>query len=271
MKYISRKIGKWMPGDKDADHRVAVDSRPRLSGIMDTVNATLAHEGKETKLPSEFYDAKMRGYVDKIAVEEWFKGYAESKEYRELGIGGLMGDMVGRMVSVTDRRADPLGILEVGGNGANLGVGRGGEKRITFGLSGAHDTTLAAALTSIGAFDGESWPPFTSHIAFELFKKSAAADISKETPAIRPRETGGNWWAWMTGGPKQQDPTGAVQRAPLEEFGEAKKKQLDGYYVRVRYNDKVMKVPGCKPVGKHLDGDDSFCTLVRTLTSRGSG
>jgi acid phosphatase len=33
------------------------------------------------------------------------------------------------------------------------------------------------------------------------------------------------------------------------------------YYVRVRYNDKIMQVPGCKAEGKHLEGDTTFCTL----------
>jgi len=37
--------------------------------------------------------------------------------------------------------------------------------------------------------------------------------------------------------------------------------KLNGYFVRIRYNDKVMSVPGCKAAGKHLEGDDTFCTL----------
>ena len=73
--------------------KVAVDSRPRLSGVMDTINSTLAH-GPETRLPKEFYDKKGRAIIDKIGVEEWFSGYNESEEYRKLGIGGLMGDVV---------------------------------------------------------------------------------------------------------------------------------------------------------------------------------
>ncbi|KAF1811410.1 hypothetical protein P152DRAFT_53926 [Eremomyces bilateralis CBS 781.70] len=52
------------------DGPVAVDSHPRLSGIMDTVNATFAHGGP-TKLPSEFYGPKLGEILDKVAVEEW--------------------------------------------------------------------------------------------------------------------------------------------------------------------------------------------------------
>ncbi len=61
---------------------------------MDTINATLAH-GPETRLPKEFYDEKGRRILQKIAIEEWFSGYTESREFRMLGIGGLMGDVVG--------------------------------------------------------------------------------------------------------------------------------------------------------------------------------
>lgn len=84
MQYVNSKITKWMP---QASKTVAVDSHPRLSGIMDTINSTIAH-GPETRLPSEFYDPKLRSIVEKIGVEEWFHGYNENKEYRKLGIGG---------------------------------------------------------------------------------------------------------------------------------------------------------------------------------------
>lgn len=96
VKYLDRLIGKWMPDrstDSAIQNKVGVDSHPRLSGIMDTINSTLAH-GPATRLPKEFYDTKGRAIIDKIGVEEWFSGYQESKEYRMLGIGGLMGDVV---------------------------------------------------------------------------------------------------------------------------------------------------------------------------------
>ena len=69
MEYLSSLISKWMPVQKDGSHNVAVDSHPRLSGITDTVNSTLAH-GPKTRLPSEFYDSKGRDIMDKIGVEE---------------------------------------------------------------------------------------------------------------------------------------------------------------------------------------------------------
>ena len=167
MEYLNRQIGKWMP---ESSKRVAVDSHPRLSGIMDTINSTLAH-GPETRLPGEFYDDKGRDIIDKIGVEEWFSGYQESQEYRALGIGALMGDVVARMVGSVERNSND-GLLEIGGKDGISGSGRGGEKAIKLALSGCHDTTLAAVLASLGAFNGEKWPPYTSHIALELFKMS---------------------------------------------------------------------------------------------------
>lgn len=66
MDYLNRIYGKYMPEGT----RVAVDAKPRLSGIMDTVNSTLAH-GPETKLPDVFYDSKALETMEKISVEEW--------------------------------------------------------------------------------------------------------------------------------------------------------------------------------------------------------
>lgn len=69
MAYLSSLISKWMPEQIDGTHDVAVDSHPRLSGIMDTVNSTLAH-GPKTRLPNAFYNPKGRDIIDKIGVEE---------------------------------------------------------------------------------------------------------------------------------------------------------------------------------------------------------
>jgi acid phosphatase len=52
-----------------------------------------------------------------------------------------------------------------------------------------------------------------------------------------------------------------IARKPMTDLTTAQREQLNDYYVRIRYNDKVMQVPGCKAEGKHLDGDTTFCTL----------
>lgn len=75
------------------------------------------------------------------------------------------------------------------------------------------------------------------------------------------------WFAGLFG--DQSSPTSqrtelpvGIARKQLDELSGSDKSKLDGYFVRIRYNDKVMSVPGCKPDGKHLEGDESFCTLV---------
>ncbi|KAF2827889.1 histidine acid phosphatase-like protein [Ophiobolus disseminans] len=260
MKYLSKVLSKYMPGEAN----IAVDSHPRLSGIMDTLNATDAH-GPATKLPKDFYDPKARAIIDKIAVEEWYSGYTESTEYRMLGIGGLLGDVTSRMTGSVERNGND-GLVEVGGDDGKLGKGRGGETVVKFAMSGCHDTTLAAALVSLGAFENEKWPPFTSHIAFEMFRKRSASSIPRTTTSVQqlasPKPQ--SWWSSLFGSTKtfkEDDAPTGIARKPLVDLTQSQRDELKDYYVRIRYNDKIMQVPGCKADGKHLDGDTTFCTL----------
>lgn len=254
--YASKKIGKWMP---DEDQRVAVDSRPRLSGIMDTINATDAH-GPGTKLPREFYDPRLRGIIDKIAVEEWYAGYKESQEYRTLGIGGLLGDVVARMVGSAERTpAD-------GGYEVSQTLNRATTAPIRFGMSGCHDTTLAGVLSSLGAFEGEKWPPFTSHVAIELFRKDSQASQTQDGPT--PAQPNPSWLSKIRGGAGRAGvPPAGIGRKRTEDLTDSEKQKLDGFFVRIRYNDRPVTVPGCRAPGNHLEGDESFCTLVSIWSS----
>ncbi len=296
MAYLTKLMGKWMP--ESSDKRVLVDSHPRLSGVMDTINATLAH-GPETRLPKEFYDPAARAIIDKLAVEEWFSGYQENREYRMLGIGSLIGDVVERMTSKIEGAG--LSINEIGGENGRLGRGRGGETGIRFALSGCHDTTLAAILVSLGAFNKEKWPPYTSHIAFELFRAKengrgeSSPDADLLTPTIpvstEPRsETQqaakpgfftsflGLRYLSPFGGESSSDsrassprssplstpsipPKDLVARKAYSSLTEDQQARLENYYVRIRYNDKVMKIPACAKPGNHYGEDESLCTF----------
>ena len=264
MDYLNSLLRKWMPSESE----VKVDSHPRLSGIMDTVNSTLAH-GPKTRLPPSFYDAKAREIIDNIGVEEWFSGFKENNEYRKVGIGSLAGDIVTRLVGSVEKSGND-GLLEVGGEDGRLGTGRGGEKDLKFGMSGCHDTTLAALLASLGCFDGEKWPPYTSHLSFELFKRAGtpreSMNVDKlDTPvtARSSHEQNQNTFkAFFGSGGKTKLATEGISRKTLDEFTSTEKEKLQGHYVRIRYNDRPVVVPGCKLPGKHLEGDESFCTLV---------
>ena len=267
MQYLSSLISVWMPSQSP----VKVDSHPRLSGIMDTINSTLAH-GPETRLPASFYDPKGRKIIDKIAVEEWFSGYKESNEYRKVGIGSLAGDIVARMVGSVEKSGND-GLLEIAGEDGDLGAGRGGEKDIKFGLSGCHDTTLAALLSSLGCFEVEEWPPYTSHLAFELFRKADSPRDSIDgdnldqpvTASSSQKQNQSPSKTFFGSGGKTKVATEGMPRKSTEDLTSVEKEKLRGHFVRIRYNDRPMVVPGCKLPGKHLEGDESFCTLVRTL------
>ena len=270
MDYLNNLISKWMPTDSP---RVAVDSHPRLSGIMDTINSTLAH-GPRTRLPSEFYDDRGLTIIDKIAVEEWFSGYRESAEYRTVGIGSLVGDIVSCMVGSVQRNRN-IRVAESGTQAGHASEVMSGGNKFKFTLSGCHDTTLAAILTSFGAFDNEKWPPYTSSIALELFKKTATTNGAVTTDIRSLYEQGqakdstsklsSLWSSWFgSSASKAPAADGQTNRKTMNELSLEEKRSFDGYYVRLRYNDRPMTIPGCKIPGNHLAGDPSFCTLVST-------
>jgi acid phosphatase len=267
MDYLNSLYSRWMPASSP---RVAVDSHPRLSGIMDTINASLAH-GPSTKLPPVFYDEKGREIVDKIAVDEWFAGYKENVEYRKLGIGALVGDIVDRMVSTA---------VEGGWHSETASRTPSRGKPIRFALSGCHDTTLAAILASMGAYENEKWPPFTSSIAIELFSTATndrrrgtdtAGGILEEFSNPSDGSSSGkpsSFLSYLIGRPSSQSvsspstPSSEIARVPLSDLPGPTRKTLRQHYVRIRYNDRPMRIPGCaaKP-SNHLPGDDTFCTL----------
>jgi acid phosphatase len=162
------------------------------------------------------------------------------------------------------------GLNEIGEQNSQVMQGRGSEKGIKLGLSGCHDTTLAAVLASLGAFDNQKWPPYTSHIALELFRKADRPGVSAlgvETASSVPKPTK-SWFSGIFGGSAVASEAGpiGIARKKTNELSEFEKSKLDGYFVRVRYNDTPMKIPGCKPAGNHLEGDESFCTLVSHVT-----
>lgn len=158
IRYISKKLGKWMHDNKP----LTVDSRPRMSAVMDTINAKLAH-GPDTRLPDEFYDERVRKVIERIEVDEKFRGYAVSREFRMLVVGELAGNMVVKMIDRLEwhQNHDTL---------RDFTVQPSSPPRLS--LSSYRDSTIGATLASLGRFNShERWPAFTSQIIFELFRK----------------------------------------------------------------------------------------------------
>ncbi|EGX89305.1 acid phosphatase, putative [Cordyceps militaris CM01] len=247
MDRINAKLQRYMPpaadsADPGAKTRIGVASHPALVGIMDTVAATAAHDGAATKLPREFYDAQIRADSVRIVVDEWFAGFRESSEYRTLGIGGLLADMTERMVGSAE------GVAPHSSSSSST------KTPLRFGLSGCHDTTLAATVISLGGDgpDGMSWPPFTSHVAVELLRDTRVV----ASPPLPSSSSSSSWVPRMLRGAQ------TIGRRPTYELTSAERERLRGYYVRVRYNDEPVRIPGCRPAGKHYEDDETLCTLT---------
>ena len=266
MEYLNNLLSKWMPSSSP---RVAVNSKPRLTGIADSINSSKVH-GPLTKLPKEFYDTKASNIIDRIAVEEWFEGYQESAEYRQLGSGPLAGDIVTRMTDSLNRNDSSRSAGRVNEISSPNGE-KNEESELRFALSGCHDSTIAAMLSSLGAFKGEKWPPYTSYIAFELFRYKANKDVpttGTEFMSMNQERIGQTWqpfklFSRLFG--KSTNLPSRIGRTPLSELEPEQRSQLDGFFVRVRYNDRLMKLPGCAATGNHIPGDESLCTLVRDV------
>jgi acid phosphatase len=135
--------------------------------------------------------------------------------------------------------------------------------RIKFGLSGCHDTTLAGMLASLGAL--QDWPPFTSHIAVELFKSKEPSAIKVSSDASRAAASvpaKRSWWGQIltpfSPPATPGTPPAGIGRKSTEHLTAAEKAKLDGFYVRIRYNDRPITIPGCRLPGNHLDGDESI-------------
>ena len=238
---INGKIGRWMPDERG----VRVDSKPRLSGVMDTVNAVKAHQDGDIKLPREFLDEGVAKAIDTVACDEWYAGFRESQEYRTLGVGSLVGDLLGRMVWTAEGKRSNSGDEQMGRNSKMW-------------LAGAHDTTLAGVLTSLGAFGDNPWPPFTSHVAIELFR---ARDADTQALATASAESARTWWSSLPFFGGSQPNVKTIARKPTQDLTSAERTLLRSHYVRLRYNSEVAVMPGCSKSGRHLEGDESFCTL----------
>lgn len=221
LEHLSGLIGKWLPPSENG--KVRMDGKPTLGAILDTVHSSLG-AGDNARLPAEFYDPKGIRSMQKLYTEARFQGYEDSLEFRVLGAGPVMFDVLTRMMgSVGHSRDNPNAVTT---------------EKTKFAFVANHDTTLGMVLYSLGAKQSVTqWPPFTSHIAIELFKakdESAATDV----PSARDL---------------------AIKRSDM--LTKAERKSLDGYYVRLKYNDELVLIPACAAEGNHRPGDKSLCTL----------
>jgi acid phosphatase len=135
-----------------------------------------------------------------------FDGYS-SPVFARLSMGRVLGDLT----SALEDRAR-------------------GRSPLRLAVYSAHDTSLAGILCALDAFD-KRWPPFTSHLTFELLR--------------RKRRT---WW-WSLS--PRTGPGG-----PVGGGGDGE------HFVRLRYNGHTVRLPACLGPEKHWPGSQGeICTL----------
>jgi acid phosphatase len=248
MTYINALIGKHIP------HKpIRLAGTPKIHAIYDGITSTLATDKTSgVRLPEEFYDKSLGEIVDRLAYDEEFGGYGTNKELRTVGIGAMLGDVVERMTSQVEHKAistpNPTSLDDDSKAGAGI------ETNATkLWLHSSHDSTLGAVMASLGAdksIEGERrWPPYGSVLAIELFR-----DVQAKESAPQPLSN----WPSLSLSRRGHRP---ISRTPTSQLSHAQKLRLQKYYVRLRYNNRSLAIPGCKVVGKNWNGDETFCTL----------
>lgn len=225
LQFAEAAVAVWNPRLQPLDKKVSryiggrplrLDGTPRASGILDTVRSAAAHG---FRVPPEFMDDNVIGLIEAAVTAEWFDIF-KSEDGRRLGMGRLLADASEKMQRKTQLNSkDPTKLL----------------------VHTTHDSTLAALLCTFDVFD-DKWPPFTSSVIFELFRK--------RTPASKQDNFSG---------------LGALSSVW---------RRQDEHYVRMRYKNENMVLPMCAEEGKHLPGSPEFCTFetfrrrVEELTPR---
>ncbi|KAH0834797.1 hypothetical protein J3R83DRAFT_10398 [Lanmaoa asiatica] len=236
---LDKRLSKYIKGKP-----IRVDGSPRASGILDTVsprkaltswflNIRLHTQVRSAaahglKVPDDFWDPKvidlivcsqlskfngslsmlMVDFQESAVSDEWFT--IKTERGRRLGMGRLLADVSTKMqTKIEQGNKDPLKIL----------------------VHSTHDSTLAALCSTFDVFD-DRWPPFTSSVTFELFKKKNSGQGSSLQSLLS-----GLWSAHSK----------------------------EEHYVRMRYKNKNLVLPMCAKEGDHLAGSPEFCTLIHHL------
>ncbi|KAH7377610.1 histidine phosphatase superfamily, partial [Pyrenochaeta sp. MPI-SDFR-AT-0127] len=244
MKYINALIGKYVP-----QGLITVAGAPKIHAIYDIITSTLATDN--IRLPEAFYDEKLGDIVDRLAYNEEFGSYGENKEMRTVGIGAMLADVVERVVSKVEHEA--ISASQACSTNDDYTESTGVESNGTkLWLYGSHDSTLGAVMAGLGAdevIEGECrWPPYGSVLAVEVFR-----DMKDEGIISQPTSSVPGFLSDMRHHP--------ISRTPTRRLSQAQKARLRNYYIRLRYNNRSLTIPGCKLAGKNWNEDATFCTL----------
>lgn len=90
-------------------------------------------------------------------------------------------------------------------------------------------------LASLGAFQNEQWPPYTSHIAIELFKKDAVPGSEASQQSAKQVGERTSWFSRLFGSKESNASAAAsegIGRKKTEALTNSEKNVMDGHYVR---------------------------------------
>ncbi|TEB31839.1 phosphoglycerate mutase-like protein [Coprinellus micaceus] len=106
-------------------------------------------------------------------------------------------------------------------------VDQGDKNPLKILVHATHDTAIAAIHQTLDVFD-EKWPAFTASVIFELYKGPSPQGVLEHSQVMLARLRG------------NAPPT---------------------HYIRMRSQNKSIKLPLCAGEGQHLPGHPEFCTL----------
>ncbi|CAG8464911.1 697_t:CDS:2 [Acaulospora morrowiae] len=119
---------------------------------------------------------------------------------------------------------------------SKIGNSKESADNLKLAIYSTHDVTIAPLLAALDAYENRRWPPFASHIIIELFQQKSSSSQAKidDKDRVKNRKT-----------------------VDIENQGE--------YFVRVKYNNKILELSGCQKNGTHHTNDKSLCTLKAFL------
>lgn len=152
--------------------------------------------------------------AEQLVANQWWGPFVQSEELRRLGTGKLIEDIVGKIQEKVEANS-PMKLC----------------------VYSSHDSMIAPLLTSYQLYNN-MWPPFSSHIIFELYQSNS--------PARQILAAG-----------EQAGKGEAVQREEREGG-----KGAEGHFVRMIYNSEVKRIPECQAEAVE---DGTLCPLETFL------
>lgn len=113
----------------------------------------------------------------------------------------------------------------------------------------------------MGAMKGENdkWPQYTSSLAVELFSSDVVESTRIESNEGKGKRASPDTALRQDTLDFPASPSAVIKNQGLKQDSPDR----STFYVRIRYNDRPITIPGCEVQGNHLPEEPSFCTFVR--------